>query len=353
MTFAQIGRRAVTATSVYAAVAMLTACGGSLTAPNAAPPVQSGATSSARNDAGGGCPLKRCIIVTSQSGYEHKPLAAILFFARNANGNVKPAGEISGPKTTLSFPRGVAMDSQGNIYVSLESNTIAVYAAGSEGNVAPIRTIAGAETKLNSPGGLAVDSNDELYVANCPNQGRSRINVYARNANGDAAPIRAIGGSNTHLYCPWGVALDSQSNLYVANDDPNSGWITVYASGANGNVKPQRKIRGPATTLEGPTGIAVDAAGYIYVAQNEAVAIFSPDAHGDEAPISHFSSTLIYGFGIALDGHDNMYVTSVGYDDPPYIAVFAAGTAGNQGHVLRTIEGRKARLFFPEGIIVR
>jgi NHL repeat len=333
---------------------MLAACGGALTASNAISPAQTGAVSQARLDAGGGCPLKRCVAVTRENGYHNKPLPGVLFFARDANGNVSPAGEITGSKTMLSLPSGLAMDSSGNVYVANNNNTITVYAAGALGNTAPIRTISGNEAKLNNPGGLAIDSSDELYVANCPNTGRSWINAYASNASGNAAPIRTIEGRRTHLYCPWGLAFDSQSNMYVANDDPNNGWITVYAADANGDTAPKRTIRGDHTKLSGPAGLAVDASGYIYVVDSEleSMCIFSPNARGDRAPVSYFSGP-IYGFGIGLDGHDNMYVTSVGYDDLPSITVIAAGTIGNQGRILRLIEGRKTELNFPRGIVVR
>ncbi|HEY6487438.1 MAG TPA: NHL repeat-containing protein [Candidatus Cybelea sp.] len=304
--------------------------------------------------AGSDCPLKRCILVTRTNGYENKPLPAVLFFAREANGNVSPAGEISGSKTMLFLPSGLAMDSRGNVYVTNDNDTITVYAAGALGNVAPIRTISGNEAKLNNPGGLAVDSHDELYVANCPNAGKSWINVFESGANGNAAPIRTIEGQHTHLYCPWGLAFDSQSNLNVANDDPNNGWITVYAANANGNASPERTIKGPHTELTGPAGLAVDASGYIYVVDSEleSICIFSPNAHGDEAPVSYFPGP-IYGFGLGLDGHANIYVTSVGYDDPPSITVYAAGASGNHARILRMIEGGKTRLLMPRGIVVR
>jgi sugar lactone lactonase YvrE len=293
--------------------------------------------------------------VTRETGYHNKPVPAVLFFARDANGNVSPAGGISGSKTKLSYlPSGLAMDSRGNVYVANINNTITVYAAGALGNVVPIRTISGNEAKLNNPGGLAIDSQDELYVANCPNTGKSWINVYASSASGNATPIRTIEGRRTNLYCPWGLAFNSQSKLYVANDDPNNGWITVYAANANGDAAPERTIEGPNTELTGPAGLAVDASGYIYVVNSEleSMCIFSPNAHGDEAPASYFPAP-IYAFGVGLDGRDNMYVTSVGYDDLPSITVIAAGTTGNNGRILRMIEGRKTRLNYPRGIVVR
>jgi sugar lactone lactonase YvrE len=348
MRIARIGGWAMSAISVCTA-AMLTACGGSLTAPTIAPPAQSGTTSSIHNDAGG-CPLKRCIIVNRENGYGGKP-PSVLFFARDANGNVSPAGQISGSNTTLSYPSGLAIDSRGNIYVANSNDAITVYAAGAEGNVAPIRSIAGDKTQLNGPSGLAIDSHDRLYVA----ENRSNaITVYSPKANGNVAPVRTIAGSSTNLYAPWGLAFDSQANLYVADDNPNNGWVTVYAPGAKGNAAPERTIEGSATKFYGPAGLAVDASGYLYVvnSSDETISIFGPGANGNVAPVSYFSAP-IYAFGIALDGRDDMYITSVGYDDPPAITVFAAGATGNEGHVLRTIEGRQTKLIFPKGIIVR
>src|SRR5579863_1728435 len=201
--------------------AILAACGQSPTPPNLVPSAQNGAAHLTR-DRAGDCPLKRCVIVTSQNGYKNKPLSAVLFFARNAGGDVPPVGEISGSNTMLAYPSGLAMDSRNNIYVANINNSITVYAASAEGNVAPIRTIEGTNTRLNHPAGLAIDSHDELYVAN--NHGKDDpITVYARNANGNAAPIRKIRGKKTQLYAPWGLAFDSHSNLFVANDDYNNG----------------------------------------------------------------------------------------------------------------------------------
>jgi sugar lactone lactonase YvrE len=351
MTIAYIGRRAMSA----CAAAMLVACGQSPAVPNPAPLAQSDATSSARDHAGD-CPRKRCIIVTSQNGYKNKPLPAVLFFARDANGDAKPAGEISGPKTMLGFPAGLAMDSHNNIYVvNTYPEAITVYATGAQGNVAPIRTIGGTKTELHHPAGIAIDSQDELYVANQMNHD-SRVTIYASNANGNAAPIRTIHGGKTGLNFPWGVALDSQSNLYVANE-AYSGSVTVYAPDANGNATPLRTIAGSSTKLEEPSGLAVDALGYLYVVDTDGyntVVIFAPDANGNETPLSYFGSVDLYSaFNVALDGHDNMYVTNVGYDDLPFIAVFAAGTTGNEGRVLRLMRGQKTKLIWPEGIIVR
>ena len=98
------------------------------------------------------------------------------------------------------------------------------------------------------------------------NNAGNRITEYAPNSNGDARPVRVISGSKTLLSNPWGIALDSSSNIYVTNGDS----INVYAANAKGNASPERLISGSLTKLGEPEGIAVDASGYAYVANWDA-----------------------------------------------------------------------------------
>jgi hypothetical protein len=82
--------------------------------------------------------------------------------------------------------------------------------------------------------------------------------VFAPGANGNVAPLRAIGGPRTGLSGAGGVALDPVGELYASNtfDFSASGSsITVYAPGASGNVAPLRTIQGPTTRLNSPVHI--------------------------------------------------------------------------------------------------
>ena len=53
---------------------------------------------------------------------------------------------------------------------------------------------------------MAIDASGNIYV---PNLCNNTITVYAKGSNGDAAPTAIIGGSNTGLISPEGIALDS------------------------------------------------------------------------------------------------------------------------------------------------
>jgi DNA-binding beta-propeller fold protein YncE len=80
------------------------------------------------------------------------------------------------------------------------------------------------------------------------------VTVYAKNANGNAAPIQTISGSNTGLNQPFGISVKGTA-MYVTNESANT--VTVYSASANGNVAPTRTIGGSNTGLNGPAGITL------------------------------------------------------------------------------------------------
>jgi DNA-binding beta-propeller fold protein YncE len=58
------------------------------------------------------------------------------------------------------------------------------------GDVAPVRAIEGLRTGLSGPSGVFIDTkHDELWVTNWNNH---TATVYPRMANGDVAPLRVI-----------------------------------------------------------------------------------------------------------------------------------------------------------------
>jgi sugar lactone lactonase YvrE len=138
-------------------------------------------------------------------------------------------------------------------------NTMAVtvYAPGANGDVAPIRTISGSKTGIYHPSSVAVDRKGMIYVASAGEGSPAGccVTVYAKDANGDVAPIRSISGSNTEIDGPNGIALDSDDNVYVTDYFTNS--VTEYVKNANGNVAPIRTISGSSTLLDEPVGLTV------------------------------------------------------------------------------------------------
>jgi sugar lactone lactonase YvrE len=85
---------------------------------------------------------------------------SIKVYGPRADGEDPPIRVISGDKTRLDFTQGIAVDAAGKIYVSIgggadSADAINVYAPDTKGNVAPIAIISGPKTQLKLPQGIA------------------------------------------------------------------------------------------------------------------------------------------------------------------------------------------------------
>jgi hypothetical protein len=150
-------------------------------------------------------------------------------------------------------------------------------------DTAPFATLGGPNTGLDAPWGIAFDPSGDLYVVN---QLGSSVTEYSPDAmSGNASPVATLSGPGTGLDYPAGLALDASGNIYVANAFGNS--ITEYGSMAA--VAPENTISGSNTGLNNPEGVAVDSAGNIYVANSLAnyigeVDVWNAGDSGNVAP---------------------------------------------------------------------
>jgi len=140
------------------------------------------------------------------------------------------------------------------------SPSITIYPLKASGDTPPLRVITGPKTQMNWPTGLAADvERGELYVAN--DMGDS-ILVFDVTANGDVAPKRVLKGPKTMLKNPTGLWLDHQNGeLWAANFGNHT--ATVYKIGASGDTAPLRMIRSgpleePALGIGNPHPVAYD-----------------------------------------------------------------------------------------------
>lgn len=155
------------------------------------------------------------------TGQFHPP--SITIYPLDAKGDTAPLRKISGTKTRLNWPAGVAIDEQtGEIYVANDmDHSIAVFKTTDNGDVAPSRLIMGPKTGLRNPTGVSLDmKNKELWVAD---MGTHTAAAFPLNANGDVAPIRAIRGGPANepslmIGNPGAVAYDTKrAQILVPN----------------------------------------------------------------------------------------------------------------------------------------
>lgn len=274
----------------------------------------------------------------------------------NLGGGVSPSREIRGPHTHIGDPVFVATDGGGQLYV-MDDNTahVAVFARDANGDATPIRILNNAAL---TSGGLAVDETGEIFVTTAsPDRSGDNVSVFAPGAQGNATPAAVITDS---IGSPNAIAVSRAGNfLYVAHGvDDNT--ITVYhrAFGLFSLVE----------TIPAPTDfrldqwawtlIAVDDAGLIYAVRRFVgevlpdVLVFRRTANGPFAQVRRF-----FGFGlvgefnrIAVDTQGLAYITEA-FGVLDAVRVLGANSSG-PSQVIATIAGATSQLVTPVAAVI-
>jgi hypothetical protein len=213
-------------------------------------------------------------------------------------GNVKPGSRLAISPKTVSCG-SVAIGNNGEIVADdINSAFVSTWRAGATGNAAAIRTIAGSATHLVLPSQITFDSQGDYIVSdrcslpNCAKDEAAAILTFDAKADGNASPMRELVGAKTQLSGTNRIAYDPVHNvIYAAN--LNASTITGYPADSSGNVAPTIFIHGSKTHLWNPDAIAIDKAGYLYVGNEPlvpgpppaSILVFAPGANGNVAPI--------------------------------------------------------------------
>ncbi|WP_234807312.1 serine/threonine-protein kinase PknD [Mycolicibacter senuensis] len=148
------------------------------------------------------------------------------------------------PFAGLDYPEGVTVDAQGSVYVADRGNNRVVkLPAGADAQVVlPF-------TGLRHPDDVAVDSSGNVYVTDTDNDRVVRLSAGS-NAQTDL-PF-------TGLSSPWGVSVDRADNVYVTNHE-NHKVMKL-------DVVTNNQTKLPFVGLNTPLQVVVDAEGALYVA---------------------------------------------------------------------------------------
>jgi sugar lactone lactonase YvrE len=265
-----------------------------------------------------------------------------------------------GQATSAKFhlPAGVALDSAGNLFIADSSN--ARVRKVTPGGV--ITTAAGNGTQgsggdggqatsaqLSSPVGVAVDTGGNLFIADYVNQRVRKVTpagVISTIAGNGTAGFSGDGGpaSSAQLNGPWGVAVDSAGNLFIA-DLVNHCIRKVTAGGVISTVAGTGKMGfsgdgalATSAQLNYPAGVAVDASGNLFIADsgNNRVRKVTPGG----------VISTVAGNGLAGFSGDGRQATSAQIYSPTNLAFDAAGNLLISDH-----NNNRIRMVTPAGVI--
>jgi sugar lactone lactonase YvrE len=289
----------------------------------------------------------------------------------------------NGAAARFFYPTGITSDTAGNLYVADTSNSTIRKIT----SAATVTTLAGAalqygstdgngtSARFNGPNGITADAGGNLYIADTYNSiirkisPAGMVNTLAGTA-GSGGWADAIGAA-ARFSGPYGIAADTQGNLYVADTANNmirkitsSGAVSTLAgTGAYGSVDGS----GASAQFSAPTGIAVDKSGNLYVADTGNNTIRKVSVAGvvstlagtpqliGSADGTGANARFQAPAGIAVDDGGNVYVADV-YNhtirkiSAAGVVTTLAGTAGASGS--DDGNGASARFYYPRGLTV-
>jgi hypothetical protein len=171
----------------------------------------------------------------------------------------------------------------------------------------------------SSCSGLFVDTNDTLYCSM-----RWNHQVVKRSLNDPemtsvivVAGRGSSGSAFNELNVPWGIFVDVNFDLYVA--DCENHRVQLFQSGElNGITVAGSKSPNPTINLYRPTGIVLDAEKYLFIIDSGNNRIVGSSLNGFRCLVGCYGwgsqSNRLYGpYSLSFDRSGNMFVADHGY----------------------------------------
>lgn len=248
-------------------------------------------------------------------------------------------GTGSGPATNVSqVPNAVVVsghtayvaDAQNNVVRALDLVTGTETTIAGDGAVDPSAASGPATSSpLFEPEGLALDSQGNLYIAEPVSCQVAEVDLSTGDISQATGPSPPFCGNGGYSYAPYALAFDSAGNLFMTDADGHvykvdisTGTVTVFAGGgspASGNGDGGQAI---SARLVEPDALAFDSQGNLYIGEQGDVRVVdaatgdietyagggsptSGNGDGGAATAASISNVA----GIAFDASGNLYLS--------------------------------------------
>ncbi|MFZ6655710.1 NHL repeat-containing protein [Undibacterium sp. TJN19] len=227
------------------------------------------------------------IVKKKISGTSFDWKAEVTLFAGNNAGDGASDSGIDGAASSINVkltdPYGIAVDAQGNLYVSDAADNNLIRKISVDGQVS---TVAGSSegfadgqgtlAAFNSPSGMAIDSAGNLLVADTGNHAIRKISpagLVSTLAGNGKPGARDGAAAKAQFNGPIGIAVDKTGNVFVADTYNDSirkispdGQVTTIAGGSQAGYQDGAAL---SALFDTPTGIAIDTKGDLLIADSK------------------------------------------------------------------------------------
>jgi hypothetical protein len=226
------------------------------------------------------------------------------------NNSINPTQTIS---AGLSSPFSLFVTTNGDIYVDNGNSNVRVDKWTLTANASvPAMYVS------SSCNGLFVDITNTLY---CSMYYQHQVVAKSLNSISNITTIIAgtgcIGSTSNMLYCPLGIFVDINFDLYVADSGNNR--IQLFRSGQlNGITIAGSESPNLTVTLHNPTGVVLDADNYLFIADQYNQRIIGSGPNGFRCLVGcsgspgSASNQLSFPVSLSFDSYGNMFTTDNG-----------------------------------------
>jgi ATP-dependent protease HslVU (ClpYQ) peptidase subunit len=238
------------------------------------------------------------VIVSDQGNHKIRLMypnrTVITLAGGNSSGTTSGSSNGVGTAALFNWPRGVAVDTSGAVYVADRNNhkirliypnrTVITLAGGSlSGTTGGSTNGVGTAALFTTPSCVAIDTSGAVFIADTgshtirllfPN--RTVITLAGGGLSGIISGSSNGVGTSALFNLPFGVAVDNWGNAIVADFNnhkiriiyPNRTVITLAGGSATGNMLGSNDGVGTAALFNDPQGVAIDTSGNVIVNDN-------------------------------------------------------------------------------------
>lgn len=262
----------------------------------------------------------------------------------DSDGNEVWLARYDGPANQDDKARAIALDDQGNVYVtgsSVGSGTSCDYATvkyNANGNQLWVSRYDGSESGYDSPCAIAVVTDGCVYVSGTARSGSYSMTTIKYDSNGDQLWLAQLDNGNA-----YDMAVDSNGNAYVTGG--GTGYISVKYD-TNGNELWVAQYTGLNELPDTAQAIAVGGDGNVYVTGKSDVfwdwpstsdcATVKYDANGNEIWAARYdSNSNSEGTRVAIDYQGNVYVSVYDFDEDNHNVLIMYSPSGMEVWIAR------------------